>query len=119
QNRLGTLHDKTLRVAQLAKRVAAAIGGNERYAEEAALLAKCDLMSAMVGEFPELQGIMGRYYATHDGHPPEVAAAIDEQYMPRFAGDRLAVTPTGQALAIADRLDTLVGLFGIGQPPSG
>ena len=83
------------------------------------MLAKCDLLAQMVFEFPELQGIMGRYYALHDGEPAEVAQALDEQYWPRFAGDRLPETITGQILAIADRLDTLVGIFAIGQLPSG
>ncbi|NIQ98509.1 MAG: glycine--tRNA ligase subunit beta, partial [Desulfuromonadales bacterium] len=78
-----------------------------------------DLMTEMVGEFPELQGIMGRYYATHDGEPAQVATALDEQYMPRFAGDMLPQGKTGQAVAIADKLDTLIGIFGIGQIPSG
>jgi len=83
------------------------------------MLAKCDLLTHMVFEFPELQGVMGRYYAQHDGEPAEVAQALDEQYRPRFAGDALPETATGQALAIADRLDTLVGIFAIGQPPTG
>ena len=119
QQKLGTLGDKTARVADLAQEIAGAIGGDPQFAAEAAHLSKCDLMTEMVGEFPELQGIMGRYYAAHDGRPPEVAQALDEQYMPRFAGDALPGTATGQAVAIADRLDTLVGIFGIGQPPSG
>ena len=119
QSKLGTLLDKQRRVAQLAGRVAAAIGGDARLAERAALLAKCDLLTQMVFEFPELQGVMGRYYAQHDGEPTEVAQALDEQYRPRFAGDALPVSTTGQALAIADRLDTLVGTFAIGQPPTG
>lgn len=76
-------------------------------------------MTNMVGEFPALQGVMGRYYAAHDGEPAEVAQAIDEHYMPRFAGDRLPTTGAGQAVALADRLDTLVGIFAIGQAPTG
>ncbi len=119
QQKLGTLQAKSERVAALARTVAEAIGADTAQAERAARLGKCDLMSAMVGEFPELQGIMGRYYALHDGEPAEVAAALDEQYMPRFAGDGLPATATGQALAIADRLDTLAGIFGIGQLPTG
>jgi glycyl-tRNA synthetase beta chain len=119
QKELGTLHDKTERVVALAGHIADAIGGNREWAERAAWLAKCDLMSEMVYEFPELQGIMGRYYALHDGEPEEVALAQDEQYMPRFAGDELPATPTGQAVAIADKLDTVVGIFAIGQPPTG
>ena len=119
QQKLGTLHDKAERVAKLAGFVADALGANREWAERAAWLAKCDLMTEMVYEFPELQGIMGRYYALHDGEPEEVALAQDEQYMPRHAGDELPATPTGQALAIADKLDTIVGMFGIGQPPTG
>ena len=119
QSKLGTLLDKQKRVAQLAGRIADLIGGDRQLAERAALLAKCDLLTQMVFEFPELQGVMGRYYAQHDGEPAEVAQALDEQYRPRFAGDVLPATITGQALAIADRLDTLVGIFAIGQPPTG
>lgn len=119
QNKLGTLADKSARVAKLAAAIAYHIGGDAKLASRAGELSKCDLLTHMVGEFPELQGIMGRYYAAHDGEDAEVAAALDEQYMPRFAGDRLPETRTGQALAIADRIDTLVGIFGIGQPPTG
>ncbi len=119
QKRLGTLYDKTLRVEKLAGTVASALGEDTAVAQRAAFLSKCDLMTAMVGEFPELQGIMGRYYAAHDGEPEAVAVALDEQYMPRFAGDNTPQSAAGQALAIADRLDTLVGIFAIGQPPSG
>jgi glycyl-tRNA synthetase beta chain len=119
QKQLGTLYDKSVRVAAIAEKIAAVIGGDPTHASRAALLAKCDLMSEMVGEFPELQGIMGRYYADLDGEPAEVAEALDEQYMPRFAGDVLPQNSTGQALAIADKLDTLIGIFGIGQIPSG
>ena len=82
-------------------------------------LAKCDLLTSMVGEFPELQGIMGRYYATADGEPADVAAAIDEHYMPRAAGGALPATSVGTAVALADKLDTLAGIFAIGQKPSG
>jgi len=119
QKELGTLHDKTQRVAQLAGSIATTLSANKEWAERAAWLAKCDLMTEMVCEFPDLQGIMGRYYALHDGEAEEVALAQDEQYMPRFAGDELPATATGQAVAIADKLDTLVGMFGIGQPPTG
>jgi glycyl-tRNA synthetase beta chain len=119
QTQLGSLHDKTERVRGLARLIAPAIGGDASLAERAAQLAKCDLLSAMVGEFPELQGVMGRYYARHDGEPAEVCEALDEQYRPRFAGDQLPATRTGMALAIADKLDTLAGIFAIGQKPTG
>lgn len=119
QKQLGTLYDKTQRVAKLAELIATQIGGDKLQALRAAELCKCDLMTSMVGEFPELQGIMGRYYAHHDGEPGDVAAAIDEHYMPRFAGDQLPQTKTGQAVAIADRLDTLLGIIAIGQLPTG
>ncbi|WP_297528128.1 glycine--tRNA ligase subunit beta [Thiohalobacter sp.] len=119
QKQLGTLLDKSRRVAGLAAGIAVAIGGRGDWAERAALLSKCDLLTQMVYEFPELQGIMGRYYALHDGEPGEVASALEEQYRPRFAGDDLPKTATGRALAIADRLDTLVGIFAVGQAPTG
>jgi glycyl-tRNA synthetase beta chain len=119
QNKLGSVYDKTQRVAKLATHVGEALGAPRVLCERAALLSKCDLLTNMVGEFPELQGIMGRYYALHDGEAAEVAQALDEQYLPRYAGDALPAGAVGQALAIADKLDTLVGIFGIGQPPSG
>jgi len=119
QKQLGSLYDKTQRVTKLAELIASQIGGDKLQALRAAELCKCDLMTSMVGEFPELQGIMGRYYAQHDGEPSEVAIAIDEHYMPRFAGDQLPQTKTGQAVAIADRLDTLLGIIAIGQLPTG
>ena len=119
QNKLGTVFDKSQRVASLAADIAGQIGGDPALAERAAKLAKCDLVTEMVGEFPELQGIMGRYYAQLDGENNEVAEALDEQYLPRFAGDSLPATATGQAVSLAEKLDTLVGLFGIGQPPTG
>lgn len=119
QNKLGTVFDKSTRVAQLAQHISQQIGGDVDFAERAALLAKCDLLTEMVGEFPDLQGIMGRYYAQLDGEEAEVCDAIDEQYMPRFAGDNLPKTKTGQAVSLAEKLDTLVGLFAIGQPPTG
>jgi glycyl-tRNA synthetase beta chain len=119
QKQLGTLYDKSERVSVLAGCIAESMGTNKEWAQRAAWLSKCDLMTDMVNEFPSLQGIMGRYYASHDKEPEEVALAMDEQYMPRFAGDELPATATGQALAIADKLDTVVGIFGIGQPPTG
>ena len=119
QNKLGTVFDKSARVAELAAVIAEQIGGDADLAERAALLAKCDLVTEMVGEFPDLQGIMGRYYARLDGEHSEVAEALDEQYLPRFSGDKLPQTKTGQAVSLAEKLDTLVGLFGIGQPPTG
>lgn len=119
QNKLGTLYDKSQRIERLAAEVAAEIGCDAEQAARAALLSKCDLMTDMVGEFPELQGVMGRYYATHDGENSAVAVALDEQYMPRFAGDQLPQGGVGQAVAIADKLDTLVGIFAIGQMPTG
>lgn len=119
QQRLGTLADKSARVAALARLIASHSHGNPDRAERAARLAKCDLLTQMVQEFPELQGIMGRYYALHDQEAPDVAQALEEQYLPRFAGDRLPQTATGRALALAERLDTLTGIFAIGQGPSG
>jgi glycyl-tRNA synthetase beta chain len=119
QKKLGTLFDKTERVVQLSGIIADELNADRKLAERAAKLCKCDLMSEMVYEFPELQGIMGRYYAVHDGEPADVASAIDEHYMPRFAGDDLPATQTGQIVSIADKLDTMVGIFGIGQTPSG
>lgn len=119
QAKLGSLWDKSNRVATLAQRIAETIGGNAELAQRAARLSKCDLLSAMVGEFPELQGLMGKYYAQQDSEDPEVATALEEQYWPRFAGDKLPATKTGIALSIADRLDTIAGIFSIGQKPSG
>ena len=119
QQRLGTLLDRTRRIARVAGGIARALGLDPALAERAAALSKCDLVTEMVGEFPELQGVMGRHYALHDGEHPEVASAIDEQYLPRFAGDALPATPTGQVLSLADKLDTLTGIFGIGQSPTG
>jgi glycyl-tRNA synthetase beta chain len=119
QHKLGTVYDKSQRVANLAAVIANQIGGDAELAQRAAALAKCDLVTEMVGEFPDLQGIMGRYYAQLDGEHDDVCEALDEQYLPRFAGDKLPQTKTGQALSLAEKLDTLVGLFGIGQPPTG
>ncbi|MGH8402616.1 MAG: glycine--tRNA ligase subunit beta, partial [Gammaproteobacteria bacterium] len=119
QKELGSIGDKSRRVTKLATKIAQDIGGDPKLVERAAKLAKCDLLTGMVGEFPELQGIMGRYYAQHDGENAEVCAAIAEHYRPRFAGDMLPATKTGQALAIADKLDTIAGIFLIGHKPSG
>jgi glycyl-tRNA synthetase beta chain len=119
QARLGSLGDKTRRVTALAGDIAAAQVGNRAEAERAAELCKCDLLTAMVGEFPELQGIMGTYYALADGEPPEVAVAIREHYLPRGAGDELPETHAGLALALADKLDTVAGIFEIGEKPTG
>jgi glycyl-tRNA synthetase beta chain len=119
QTQLGSLHDKSGRVRALAQSIAAAIGGDGRLADRAAELAKCDLITSMVGEFPELQGLMGRYYAQHDGEHAEVCEALREQYLPRFAGDELPATKTGMAVAIADKLDTIAGIYATGQKPTG
>jgi glycyl-tRNA synthetase beta chain len=119
QTQLGSLHDKTQRVRALARAIATTIGGDPSLADRAAALSKCDLLTLMVGEFPELQGLMGRYYANHDGEPGEVAEALREQYLPRFAGDELPATRTGMALSIADKVDTIAGIFATGQKPSG
>jgi len=119
QTQLGSLHDKTQRVRALARAIATTIGGEPALADRAAELSKCDLLTLMVGEFPELQGLMGRYYANHDGEPGEVAEALREQYLPRFAGDDLPATRTGMALSIADKVDTIAGIFATGQKPSG
>jgi len=119
QAKLGSIGDKVRRVATLAGEIARLLDSNAAQATRAAELAKCDLLTHMVGEFPELQGIMGRYYATADGEPAEVATAIDEHYMPRGAGGALPSTAAGTAVALADKLDTLAGIFAIGQKPSG
>jgi len=119
QHKLGSMAAKVRRLMGVAGTVAETLGGNKYHAERAAELAKCDLMTDMVGEFPELQGIMGRYYAAHDGEPGDVPQAIEEHYLPRFAGDALPQTITGRAVALADKLDTLIGIFAIGQAPTG
>ena len=119
QAKLGSLGDKARRVKTLAGEIALLIDAERPRVERAAELAKCDLLSSMVGEFPELQGIMGRYYALADGEPVDVAAAIDEHYMPRGAGGVLPDTLAGLAVALADKLDTLAGIFAIGQKPTG
>lgn len=119
QAKLGSLADKSARITELAGQIARTAGKDPNSAQRAAELAKCDLLTAMVGEFPELQGVMGRYYALHDGEADDVAAALAEQYLPRFAGDALPATDAGLALAVADKLDTIVGIFAIGQKPTG
>lgn len=119
QAQLGSVYDKAQRVSGLAQFIAHQIGGDADRAARAGLLSKCDLATEMVGEFPELQGIAGYYYALHDGEPEDVALALNEQYMPRGAGAELPTTLTGSAVALADKLDTLVGIFGIGMLPTG
>ena len=119
QQQLGSLADKQKRVAAIATSMATTLGIDPQHVQRAATLSKCDLVTSMVFEFPELQGVMGRYYALHDGEDPEVASALDEQYQPRFAGDTLPSTTAGQLLAIAERTDTLTGIFAIGQTPTG
>lgn len=119
QQGLGSLHDKSMRVAALATLFAKQLDVDGSAATRAAVLAKCDLLSGMVGEFPELQGTMGAYYATESGEPPLVAQAIGEQYLPRFAGDRLPESMEGKLLAVADKLDTLAGIFVSDKKPSG
>lgn len=119
QAQLGTVYDKAERVSRLAAFIAPLIGGDAQRAGRAGLLSKCDLATEMVGEFPEMQGIAGYYYAKNDGEAEDVAQALNEQYMPRGAGAELPQTLTGAAVAIADKLDTLVGIFGIGMLPTG
>ncbi|MFJ4444475.1 glycine--tRNA ligase subunit beta [Pseudomonas sp. NPDC089422] len=119
QAQLGTVYDKAERVSRLAAFIAPLIGGDAQRAGRAGLLSKCDLATEMVGEFPEMQGVAGYYYALNDGEPEDVALALNEQYMPRGAGAELPQTLTGAAVAIADKLDTLVGIFGIGMLPTG
>jgi glycyl-tRNA synthetase beta chain len=119
QEKLGSVFDKTNRVQALAIHIAQELGANPEYCGRAAALAKCDLVTNMVGEFADLQGLMGSYYAKAGGEPDEVAQAIREQYLPRYAGDQLPRTKTGQVLSIAEKLDTMCGLFSIGQPPTG
>ncbi len=119
QDKLGTVAEKSQRVAQIARYVAGLLGYDEELAARAAYLGKCDLMTAMIFEFGSLQGVMGRYYAKHSGEDPAVCAALEEQYLPRHAGDRLPATDCGRILSLAEKLDTLVGIFAIGQRPSG
>lgn len=119
QEKLGSVYDKAERVSKLAAFIAPRIGGDAQRAARAGILSKCDLSTEMVGEFPEMQGVAGYYYALNDGEPQDVALALNEQYMPRGAGAELPTTLTGAAVAIADKLDTLVGIFGIGMLPTG
>ena len=119
QQQLGTLKDKTDRIEQLAGEIAKQIGADEAKAKRAGLLSKCDLMTNMVFEFTDTQGVMGMHYARHDGENEEVAVALNEQYMPRFAGDELPKSLVASAVALADKFDTLTGIFGIGQAPKG
>ena len=119
QNQLGSVQEKAERVAELAKAIAPQVGADPELAHRAGLLSKCDLTTQMVGEFDKLQGIMGTYYARHDGEDDSVAIAMTEQYLPKYSGDALAQNPVGQCIAIADRVDTLAGIFGIGQAPKG
>ncbi len=118
-NGLGSIADKARRIGKLASRIAAVTGADSALVERAAQLCKNDLVSSMVYEFTDLQGLAGKYYAEHDGEHADVAAAMVEQYMPAFAGDALPASQTGTLIALADRLDSLVGLFGIGQIPTG
>lgn len=118
-NKLGSQLERVQRLEKLAVAIAERIGSDTRLAERAARLSKADLLTEMVGEFPELQGLMGYYYALHDGEPLEVAKAIARHYLPRFAGDTLPTLPTDIAVALADKLDTLVGIYGIGLIPTG
>ena len=119
QKQLGTIKDKTDRITELAGYIANKIGADVEKSERAGLLAKCDLMTSMVFEFTDTQGVMGMHYARHDGEAEEVALALNEQYMPRFAGDTLPSDGVSTAVALADKLDTIVGIFGIGQAPKG
>ncbi|HWM27192.1 MAG TPA: glycine--tRNA ligase subunit beta [Woeseiaceae bacterium] len=119
QEGLGSIGDRSERVARLGVAMASRVGVDAAVVERAALLAKCDLLTGMVGEFPELQGVMGGYYAKASGEPDAVAAAIAEQYLPRFSGDALPETPAGQILAIAEKMDSLAGIFALGKKPSG
>jgi len=118
-SRLGSQLDRVERLTGIAVEIGRTLGADTTHVERAARLAKADLRTLMVGEFPELQGIMGTYYARHDGEPADVAAAIEEHYRPRFAGDRLPVTRLGACVALADKLEALVGLFGAGERPTG
>ena len=119
QQALGSLWDKSVRVAELARIIANRVGVDAGAATRAASLSKCDLLTRMVGEFPELQGVMGRYYASHHGESVDVAQALDSYYQPRFGGDAIAAGKVGQVLAVAERLDTLAGIFAVGMKPSG
>jgi len=119
QQQLGTLKEKSERIANIAEDIALQIKADTKHAQRAGLLSKTDLMTDMVMEFPDVQGVMGMYYALHDGEDEEVAIALNEQYLPRFAGDKLPTSLVACAVSLADKLDTLVGIFGIGQAPKG
>lgn len=118
-NKLGSQLDRVERIQLLSGRIVRALGADAGLAERAARLCKADLLTGMVGEFPELQGVMGRYYARHDGEPDDVADAIETHYLPRFAGDRLPQGPIACSVALADKLCSLAGLFGVGEQPTG
>src|SRR5690606_3282943 len=119
QAQLGTVYAKTERVSTLAIAIAERLNADKAAAGRAGLLCKSDLVTNMVGEFDNMQGIAGYYYALHEGESADVAAAMNEQYLPRFSVDDLPATMTGTILALADQLDTLTGIFGIGQQPTG
>ncbi|WP_413727490.1 glycine--tRNA ligase subunit beta [Sodalis sp. RH19] len=119
QQQLGTVRDKSDRIESLAGWIAGRIGADVQHAARAGLLSKCDLVTNMVFEFTDTQGVMGMHYARHDGEPEDVALALKEQYQPRFSGDALPSTPVSSAVAIAEKMDTLAGIFGIGQHPKG
>src|SRR5690606_9557484 len=119
QQQLGSVYAKTERVVALCRWLAERLGADVALAERAGWLSRCDLYTEMVGEFPELQGSMGRYYAAHDGEPADAAVALDELYQPRIGGDDVPASTLGQILAIADRADTLIGIFAIGREPTG
>ncbi|MDP8101264.1 glycine--tRNA ligase subunit beta [Phocoenobacter atlanticus] len=119
QQQLGTVRDKTARIEQLSGEIAKQIGADETKAKRAGLLSKCDLMTNMVFEFTDTQGVMGMHYARHDGEDEDVAVALNEQYMPRFSGDELPTSLVACSVALADKIDTLTGIFGIGQYPKG
>ena len=119
QNKLGSIHDKVERVAKISKSIAKSLSISETNCERASLLSKCDLLTDMVREFADLQGIIGCHYAKHDGESEEISVAIQEHYLPRFSGDDLPTSQVGSVVAIADKLDTIVSLFGINQPPTG
>ena len=119
QQKLGSLYDKSERITALAIFMANLLKTDTTLVERAAALSKCDLLTDMVGELPELQGVIGRYYAINNGEDKEIATALDEQYMPRFAGDQIPQSTTGQIISVADKLDTLVGIFAIGKAPTG
>src|SRR5699024_12754239 len=118
QEQLGTVADKCQRISQLAGYITELLGGKVELAQQAGKLCKADLVTEMVNEFDTMQGVMGYYLAKHEGKADDVALAMKEHYLPRFSGDKLPTSKTGQALALADKIDTLVGIFGIGQIPT-